>query len=161
MRSIVAAALAAGTMAVVGCGAGEPAPGGEKPRETTVSVYFLREAPCEVHPVPRTVTAASALERARTALELLLQGPSPEELEDGFRTAIPDSMRAWRHWQGHVAFGYDERMLKLNKATRFALYAVLEMARRGERPEDPFGAVQGRPRRSGHAPRAAQPGRLP
>lgn len=56
------------------------------PTETTVrSVYFLRGE--EVGPAGREVDRSSP---ARGALEALLTGPTPAELELGFSTAIPE-----------------------------------------------------------------------
>jgi len=70
-----------------------------------VKVFFLREAPCEVHPVGRTVTAALPVEFARAALESLVAGPTEEEAAAGFRSRLPDPEQVWRYWQSRVGFG--------------------------------------------------------
>ncbi|GJM44861.1 MAG: hypothetical protein DHS20C21_17030 [Gemmatimonadota bacterium] len=100
------------------------------PTQRTVQVFFLREAECEVHPVPRTVTGSSPLDFARAALELLVAGPTEEEVAAGFRSRLPDPDQIWRYRQSRLAFGQEPpyegdelRLLEVREMEGRLLYA--------------------------------------
>ena len=90
-----------------GAGGATDAPAAEAftsgPRE--ISVYFARAGTCDVEAFPRTVDGASVLSITRAVLDSLLAGPSEEEAERGFESAIPSSEEAAAHFKRHRVFG--------------------------------------------------------